>query len=113
MLIGVTGLAIALTTGGIILYAVLDIAVNRTLDNEASATANDVVALVDRGRPPDPLPISGAQVVQIIDSAHRVIDGSVSADRLTPLLHPDELARALTGTPVSVSSDRAEMSVSI
>ncbi len=110
MMIGVSGLAIALAAGSTILYTLLDITVNRTLDNEAAATADDVAALIGRGTPPDPLPISGAQVVQIVDSAHRVVDGSVNADRLTPLLHPDELARALTGMPVSVSGSRTGVS---
>lgn len=107
MIIGVAGLAVALTAGNIILYLVLSLAVNRTLDNEARASASDVVALVNKGTPPDPLPISGAQVVQIIDSDHRVVDGSVNADRLTPLLHPDELQTALSGSAVVISGSRA------
>ena len=110
MIIGVTGLAIALAAGSITLYGVLTIAVNRTLDNEAHAGAADVAALVDQGAPPDPLPVSGAQLIQVIDAAHRVIDGSVNADRLTPLLHPDELQHALSGTSVVVAGSRAAVS---
>ena len=110
MIIGVTGVAVALTAGSIALYGVLGIAVNRTLDNEARASAADVAALIDRGTPPDPLPISGVQVVQIVDAGHRVVGGSVNADRLTPLLHPDELQRALTGVPIVVSGNRAGLS---
>ncbi len=110
MIIGVTGVVVALAAGSITLYTVLNMAVNRTLDNEAKAGAGEVAALVDQGTPPDPLPVSGAQVVQIIDSAHRVVGGSVTADRLTPLLHQDELDRALTGTAVVVPGNRAGLS---
>lgn len=107
MIIGVAGLAVSLAAGSIILYVALSLAVDRSLDNEARASADDVVALVDKGTPPDPLPISGAQVVQIIDRDQRVIDGSVNADRLTPLLHPDELKTALSGSSVVISGSRA------
>ena len=106
MIIGVTGLAIALAAASITLDVVLNVAINTTLDNEARSSAGEVAALVDKGKPPDPLPVSGAQVIQIIDSAHRVVDGSVTADRLTPLLHADELERALASA-VEVSGSRA------
>ena len=109
MIIGVTGLALALAAASITLDVVLNIAINTTLDNEARSSAAEVAALVDSGSPPDPLPISGAQVIQIIDSAQRVVDGSVTADRLTPLLHPDELRRALDSA-VEVSGSRAGVS---
>jgi signal transduction histidine kinase len=107
MIIGVAGLAVALAAGSIIFYMVLGLAVNRTLDDQARASASEVVALVNKGTPPDPLPISGAQVVQIIDRDHRVIGGSINADRLTPLLHPDELAAALQGSALVISGSRA------
>lgn len=107
MIIGVAGLAVALAAGTVTLYLVLNLAVNRTLDNEARASAGDVVALVNKGAPPDPLPISGARIVQVIDRHNRVVDGSVNADRLTPLLHPDELKTALSGSAVVISGSRA------
>lgn len=110
MIIGVVGLAVALTAGSFTLSAVLRVSVNRTLDNEAAAAADEVAALVDRGSPPTPLPVSGAQVVQIVDGQGRVVDGSVTADRLTPLLHADELQIALSGKAVEVPGSRAALS---
>ena len=106
LLIGTTGVALALAAGGLGLYAALTYAVNRTLDAEALASAAEVARLVDAQELPDPVPVSGAQVIQVIDAQGRVVGGSVSADRLTPLLRPPELAEALQGTPVMVSGAR-------
>ena len=53
--------------------------------------------MVNEDRLPNPVPVSGAQVVQVVDAQQRVVGGSVTADRLTPLLRPDELAAALAG----------------
>jgi signal transduction histidine kinase len=106
MIIGVTGVAVALIMGGLAFYGALTLAVNRTLDNEALAAAKDVAALVNEDRLPNPVPVSGAQVIQVVDADQRVIGGSVTADRLTPLLAPDELRRALDGEAIQVDGVR-------
>ena len=106
MIIGVTGVAVALIMGGLAFYGALTLAVNRTLDNEALAAAKDVAALVNEDRLPDPVPVSGAQVIQVVDAAQRVIGGSVTADRLTPLLAPEELRRALDGEAITIDGVR-------
>ena len=106
MIIGVTGVAVALIMGGLAFYGALTLAVNRTLDNEALAAAKDVAALVNEDRLPDPVPVSGAQVIQVVDAAQRVIGGSVTADRLTPLLAPEELQQALDGEAITVDGVR-------
>ncbi len=110
MLIGLGGVAAALLVGGAAFYAALTFAVDRTLDNEALASANEVAALVDARQLPSPVPVSGAQVVQVVDADHRVVGGSVTADRLTPLLRRDELATALGGAAVVVPGSRAALS---
>ena len=107
MIIGVSGLAIALVVGGLALFAALRVAVDRTLDTEARATAEQVAAMVAEDRLPAPIPVSGAQLIQVVDGEGRVIGGSLLADRLTPLLRPDELSRALAGSAVEVSGARA------
>ena len=106
MIIGLTGLAVALVLGGLAFYAALTASINRTLDNEALASAKDVAALVNEDRLPSTVPVSGTQVIQVVDSGQRVVAGSATADRLTPLLTPDELARALTGQAVVVDGVR-------
>ncbi|MET1006139.1 MAG: ATP-binding protein [Propionibacteriaceae bacterium] len=110
MIIGVTGVVVALVVGGLVLYRVLVFVVDRTLDNEALASAEEVAVLVDANRVPDPLPVSGAQLIQVVDSQGRVVAGSVNADRLVPLLRPDELSRALSGSAVLVNGSRAGIS---
>jgi signal transduction histidine kinase len=107
MIIGVSGLAIALVVGGLALFAALRVAVDRTLDTEARATAEQVAAMVAEDRLPAPIPVSGAQLIQVIDREGRVIGGSLLADRLTPLLRADELPCALGGSAVEVSGARA------
>ena len=106
MIIGLAGVGIALIMGGLAFFGALTYSVNRTLDNEALASAHEVAAMVNENRLPSPVPVSGAQVVQVVDSQQRVIGGSVTADRLTPLLRPNELATALAGEAVVVDGVR-------
>jgi signal transduction histidine kinase len=110
MIIGVTGVAVALALGGLVLYRVLVFTVDRTLDNEARTAASQVVAMVEGGRMPSPLPVSGAQVIQVVDAQGRVVAASATGDRLVPLLRPGELARALSGRAVLVPGSRVGLS---
>jgi signal transduction histidine kinase len=66
--------------------------------------------LIDSGRMPDPVPVSGSQVVQVLDAQGRVVAGSVTADRLTSLVTPEELRRALAGEQVVVPGSRSGLS---
>jgi signal transduction histidine kinase len=110
MIIGLAGVGIALIMGGLAFFGALTYSVNRTLDNEALATAQEVAAMVAENRLPSPIPVSGAQVVQVVDAQQRVVGGSVTADRLTPLLPPNELATALAGEAVLVDGVRGGVS---
>ncbi len=107
MAIGVLGVAGALVLGGVILYVVLATSLTRTVQSEALASANEVALLVTSGRIPDPVPASGAQVVQVLSADNRVLTGSLTADRLTALVTPEEKARALAGDVVLVAGNRA------
>lgn len=106
MLIGVGGVALALLAGGFALYAALTLATDRALDQQALVSAQEVAALVDGDRLPSPVPASGAQVVQVVDAQQRVVAGSLTADRLVPVLRPDELRTALAGRAVVVDGAR-------
>jgi signal transduction histidine kinase len=105
--LGVAGVAIALALGSLLLYAVLTITLNRTVDDGALATARAVSAMVSDNTVPNPLPVSGSQVVQLVDASGAVVSASVSADRLTPLLRPPELAKALAGQRIPIPGARA------
>ena len=106
LLIGVLGVATALAIGSFALYGVLTLVSYRTLDNSGAATAADVAALVDRGRLPDPIPVTGSQIVQVVDSRNRVVSASVNADRLTAILRPDEVDAVLAGSHVEIPGSR-------
>ncbi len=110
MIIGIAGVSVALIVGGLAFYGALTLAVNRTLDNAALASANDVAAMVNEDRLPSLIPTSGAQVVQVVDAQQRVVSGSATADRITPLLRPAELSHALTGEPVVIDGVRLGVS---
>ena len=110
MIIGLAGVSTALIMGGLAFFGALTYSVDRTLDNETLASAEEVGQMINDSRLPSPIPISGAQVVQVVDAQQRVIGGSVTADRLTPLLRPDELARALAGQAVIVDGVRLGIS---
>jgi len=105
--VGVTGVALALALGSVVLYAVLTITVNGAVDDGAFASARAVAAMVDDNTLPDPLPVSGSQVMQVVDGSGAVVRASVSADRLTPLLRSPELVKALAGERISVPGARA------
>ena len=106
MIIGLAGLSTALIMGGLAFFGALTYSVDRTLENETLATAQEVAAMVSENRLPSPIPVSGAQVVQVLDAQQRVIGGSATADRLTPLLRPNELATAHNGEAVVVDGVR-------
>jgi signal transduction histidine kinase len=110
MAVGVTGVALALALGSVVLYAVLTVTVNRALDEGAFASARAVAALVSDNEVPDPLPVSGSQTAQVVDGSGAVVSASVSADRLTPLLRSPELAKALAGERISIPGARAGLS---
>jgi signal transduction histidine kinase len=106
LLIGVSGLATAIAVGSFALYGVLTLVSYRTLDDDAAATAAEVVSLVEAGRLPNPIPVTGSQIVQVVDDRDRVVSASFNADRLTALLLPEERAAALAGEHPEVSGSR-------
>ena len=107
MAIGVFGLTVALLVAGFALYFGLRYAIGRNIDNQARADAGQVVALINGNSLPDPIPISGALVVQVLDAQHRVVAASAAADRLTPLLNDEELSDTAAGRALTVSGSRA------
>ncbi len=107
LLVGLVGVAGALLIGGVLMYAVLTGSLTRSVEGAARSSAEQVALLVGAGRVPDPVPVSGAQVLQVLDSQGRIVSGSVTADRLTPLVTPDELRQALAGESVVVPGSRS------
>jgi signal transduction histidine kinase len=105
MSVGLLGLAVALVIGSIGLYAALSIENLRRVDRAAQATTNEVVDLLRADRLPQTLPVSGVEIIQVVDDRRRVVSASANADQLTSLLDATELVRAERG-PVTVSGTR-------
>jgi signal transduction histidine kinase len=106
LVVGVVGVAMALALGSIALYAVLTVVSFKTLDNAGDATAAEVADLVNRNRLPDPIPVTGNQIVQVLDSRNRVVSASVNGDRLTAVVTPGEVAAAQKGRHPEVPGSR-------
>jgi signal transduction histidine kinase len=106
ILIGTSGLAAGLLLGGMLLMAVLHYALVQSLDRGARQSATDTAALLDANHLSDPIPTGGTQFIQVVDARGRVLKASIGADRLRPVLHEDELARARAGQVVVVGGDR-------
>ncbi|MFY1691436.1 sensor histidine kinase [Plantactinospora sp. WMMB782] len=97
-IISATGLAAGLAVGGLVLLGALGYALQRTVDTEALKTAEAVARLAGQNALPDPLPVAGSQVrVQVLDGQSRIRAASIDADRLVPMLYPDELRRFQSG----------------
>lgn len=109
MAVGLTGVVGALVVGGLLLYAAMTTSLNRGVTLQARTTAVAVASLVDEGRLSDPIPVSSALVVQVIDDRQRVTAASSSADRLTPLVSPAEGRRLLAGGALTVPANRAAL----
>ncbi|MEV1331646.1 HAMP domain-containing sensor histidine kinase [Micromonospora costi] len=92
MVIGVLGLSVGLALGGVLLLAVLGYALQRSVDSDVSRTAEAVTRLAAEDALPDPLPVAGGQVrVQVIDAQGRIRAASIDADRLVPMVRPDQV----------------------
>jgi signal transduction histidine kinase len=108
MVIGLTGLAVALAVGSIALAAALHVAAERRVEQNARATSSEVAGLIRAGKLPDTIAASGLEIVQVLDDQGRVVSASPNADRLTALLTPTEVSRALDG-PMTVSGSRVAL----
>lgn len=105
-MLGVGGLAAGLAVGGAALVAVLSVTLQRSVDAEADRTGADVAALAAEDALPQPLPVAGEQLVQVVDAQGRVLAASIGVDRLTPMLREAELAQLREGGRLTVDAER-------
>jgi len=108
VLLGTSGLIAGLAIAGVAMATAMTYSFRGTLDRSADATATEIATLLQEGgKLPEPLPAPAGQVVQVLDTRHRVVAGDHNADLLVPLLHDSELAGAMHGARVTVPGDRA------
>ncbi|MET7472058.1 HAMP domain-containing sensor histidine kinase [Micromonospora sp. NPDC005686] len=90
--LGVLGLVVGFAFGSALLLGALGWTLQRSVDEEATRTADAVALLAAEDALPDPLPVAGGQLrVQVVDAQGRIRAASIDADRLVPMLGPDEL----------------------
>ncbi|MBT8225877.1 MAG: HAMP domain-containing protein [Dactylosporangium sp.] len=109
MLLGTAGLAAGLGLGGLVLIAVMNHVIQESVTDDARRTGQEVARLVNAGEVPQPLPVSGGQLVQVVDDRHRVTSASANADRLVPFLRRPEMADARAGRVLVVDGSRAAL----
>jgi signal transduction histidine kinase len=99
------GLAVALAGLATLLITSLSLALDHGLDLSARQTGQEVAALVDANRLPNPVPVAaGTAVVQVVDADGRIVAASAGADRLVPLL-PSAQAAAVARSRGGVMLD--------
>jgi signal transduction histidine kinase len=106
LLVSVVALTIGLAAGGVLLVGVLNFALLRAVNAEALDTANAVAKLVDQDSLTDPIPANAGMQVQVVDARDRVQSVSAGADRLVPMLYPDELHGLSDGKGMVIPGDR-------
>jgi signal transduction histidine kinase len=106
LLVSVLALTVGLAAGGIVLVGALNFALLRAVNAEALDTAEAVARLVDQDSLSDPIPATPGMQVQVVDSQGRVRAVSGTADRLVPILYPDELRGVADGEGVVIPGDR-------
>jgi signal transduction histidine kinase len=105
-LVSVLAVATGLLAGGLLLVGVLNLALLRAVNTEATDTARAVANLVDQGLLSVPIPASPGVQVQVVDPQGRVRAVSATADRLVPILYPDELRGLADGEVRVIPGDR-------
>jgi signal transduction histidine kinase len=104
--VSVLAVAVGLLAGGVLLVGVLNFALLRAVNTEALDTARAVANLVDQDSLSDPIPATPGVQVQVVDGQGRVRAVSGTADRLVPILYPDELRDLADGQGRAIPGDR-------
>jgi signal transduction histidine kinase len=106
--VATAALAASLAAGAALLLAVTHRSGLATVDGGAAQVGREVADLYLADKLPVPIPATGATAVyvQVIGDG-QVVAASATADRLVPLLRPDEIARVRAGERLNLPGDRA------
>jgi signal transduction histidine kinase len=106
LLLSVLVITVGLAIGGVLLVGVLNFALLRSVNAEALDTARGVAKLVDQHQLGETVAANPAMQVQVVDARGRVLAISLGADRLTPMLHDDELRGMVSGDIKQIPGNR-------
>jgi signal transduction histidine kinase len=105
-IVATTLFAVALLVGTFTLFILMRIALTRALDSSAVRAGRSIAAVLQNGNgAPNVLSGAGDQI-QIVDADDQVLSASPGADGAVSLLRPDELARARTGSKITIPGRR-------
>ncbi|WP_184785705.1 sensor histidine kinase [Phytomonospora endophytica] len=109
MIIGIVGLLVTLGVGGFALVKVLEVTLMNSADAAAGNTAQDVKDLIDSDYElPDPIPVGNSAIVQVLAPDGGIMRVSPGADRLVPVLRPEQIERAVqSAEPITVKADQS------
>jgi signal transduction histidine kinase len=97
-LIAALGLLVALIAGDLLLLSTLRDSLTRSVDDTARSGATEVAALINADRLPDPVPVAaGTVTIQVLSPSGRIINVSPDADRLVPIVAPQQAAALADG----------------
>ena len=97
-LIAALGLLVALIAGDLLLLSTLRDSLTRSVDDTARSGATEVAALINADRLPDPVPVAaGTVTIQVLSPPGRIINVSPDADRLVPIVAPQQAAALADG----------------
>lgn len=96
----------AVATGAVLLIMLQRYALVHVLDSSAEKTASDIAHQFVTGKgTSSPVPTAGGVIsVQVVDSDGRVIAASAGADRVTPVLSPQQIASSREGAKYDIDS---------
>ncbi|HVD88850.1 MAG TPA: histidine kinase dimerization/phospho-acceptor domain-containing protein, partial [Jatrophihabitantaceae bacterium] len=105
-IVATTLFAFAVITGAVLLLVLQRTSLIRSLDSQAIKTGQAVAATRVTGIKPTNVVAAAGVQIQVLDKNGAVAAASGTADRVKPLLTPDELAAAERGQAINIPAER-------
>jgi signal transduction histidine kinase len=97
-LIAALGLLVALIAGDLLLLNTLRVSLTRSVDDSARSGATEVAALINARELPNPVPVAaGTVTIQVLGPSGRIVNVSLDADRIVPVVPPSQAAALADG----------------
>jgi signal transduction histidine kinase len=105
-IVATTLFAFAVITGAVLLLVLQRTSLIRSLDSQAIKTGQAVASTRVTGIKPTNIVAAAGLQIQVLDKTGAVAAASGTADRVKPLLTPDELAAAKRGKAIDIPAER-------
>jgi signal transduction histidine kinase len=105
-IVATTLFAFAVITGAVLLLVLQRTSLIRSLDSQAIKTGQAVASTRVTGIKPTNVVAAAGVQIQVLDKTGAVAAASGTADRVKPLLSPDELAAAKRGQAIDIPAER-------